>query len=158
MYFSTFLKDDKKNINAVGDYSSYLTPFYFKNTLKQTIEIKKISVTILHNTKNNLIKYGNLNSLENGVLFYYTTSNGNKYYIIDKNNSIKNNADWFSYADVKTSILNMQEILKIVFDFSQNPIILESNCQIGFEFNDNFTSLQTQKIFLEGIMLSTDLK
>ena len=154
-YLNTFLKDEINNIHAIGDYTGINQEFSYTNEIKQKLYITKLTITIEDNAIFRSNSYGRDIKLENGVKLYYTNAKHIKSYIIGNDFPIKKNKNWLLYGCQvdKKDFSQGSKFLQVIFDFTDNYIILHQNEKISFELSDDFNSLEDQVFNIQGYYL-----
>lgn len=153
-YFQTFLKNDKDNNDAIGDYSMETEYFSYKNVSSKKLLISKLTILIEDNAKLRSIFYGADTTLTNGLQIYYTNKD-DKEYIVGDVEPIYTNKDWLKYQCniEQTSFSDRQKFLKITFNFRKDDdcfIILNKNEEFTIELNDNFNKIDSQTFNING--------
>lgn len=149
-YISDFLKDDNKNINAIGHYSKE-TPeiFYLKNLTSKKLVVSSLTIS-LDPKVNDARKYGNI-IIKNGVKIY-TSSNS----ITKQELPIKTNSDWIFYncSYQEQVIGRSNKFLRFTFNFDNKGMYLGPNEKICVELSDDFTNVgERHTFFLDGYYL-----
>ena len=156
-YFNTFLLDENKNHEAIGDYTDELEEFSYTSDFGRKIFINQLIITVEDNAKFRYNKYGADIDLSKGIKIYFTNKSG-KQYIIGDILPIQKNRDWLHYPCETEQLAfgNQHSFLKITFNFYKNnntPIVLRKGNKIGVELNDDFSKLENQTFYIEGFKI-----
>ncbi len=151
IYFKQFLSNDEGNHHCIGDYRDEKELFFYKNTTKTDVFIKRIKMVIQDDAIFKFNKYGTSIILENGINMYYMTSNKKRVDLTVA--PIKTNTDFLINGfDVKNfNFVNGNRFVLVELNLdSETKITLNKDCMIVAEFNDDFHILKSQTIIIEG--------
>ena len=133
-YFNSFLTDEYKNHEAIGDYNDEIEYFSYKSDTNLKIFINQLIITVEDNAKFKYQNYGSDIKLLKGLKIYFTNQ-GVKKYIVGEFLPIKKNRDWLQYSckTEQISFNNAHSFFKIRFNFfkdNNTPIILKKTMRL----------------------------
>jgi hypothetical protein len=151
------------NYNFIGDYSSTATSAIYKPELGITTLIYSMNILIETTSKPTASNYGDLTALTNGISFEI---NSDEHALSLTNGSpIKANGEFAIFTSNITELYfggSGNTFLNIYHNFEQNgsPLVLHGEHNDSFEitFNDNFTGLAKQTVYISGASDSNNKK